>query len=67
MNTEETAKLWAAAHKLSIQELKSETSKSWNFLDKTNYGLWGNKNMVSEASRWALVSIGREIPETSRL
>lgn len=66
LNKDESEKLWNAARELAAAELKGETTKYGNRLDKTNYGLWGNDNIVcSEASRWALVKAGRKIPETS--
>ena len=61
----EGAKLWAAARELGILELASEPRKAGNFVDKSNYGLYGDDNMVcSEASRWALIKAGRQIPTT---
>jgi hypothetical protein len=61
----EGQKLWAAARELSLKELKDEPKKSRNLADKTNYGLYGNDNMVcSEASRWALIKAGQSVPET---
>ncbi len=59
------AKLWTAARELAIKELASERTKSKNLIDKTNYGLYGDDNMVcSEADRWALIRAGQVIPET---
>jgi hypothetical protein len=63
-------KLWAAARKLSVKELADEPRKSANVIDKTDYGLYGDDNMVcSEASRWALIEAGKgakagAIPDT---
>lgn len=56
----EGQKLWAAARELSIKELADEPKKSKNLIDKTDYGLYGDDNMVcSEASRWALIEAGK--------
>jgi hypothetical protein len=61
----EGQKLWAAARELSLKELTDEPKKSRNLIDNTNYGLYGDDNMVcSEASRWALIKAGQSIPET---
>ena len=61
----EGQKLWAAARELSLKELTGEPKKSKNLTDNTNYGLYGDDNMVcSEASRWALIKTGQSIPET---
>ena len=61
----EGQKLWAAARELSLKELADEPKKSRNPIDKTDYGLYGDNNMVcSEASRWALIKAGQSIPET---
>jgi hypothetical protein len=58
-------KLWAAARELSLKELAGEPKKSRNLIDKTNYGLYGDDNMVcSETSRWALIKAGQSLPET---
>ena len=58
-------KLWAAARELGIKELAAEPKKAGNLIDKTNYGLYGDDNMVcSEISRWALIKAGRQIPGT---
>lgn len=65
LNQREAAKLWAAARELGIKELSDERKKSNNWIDKTDYGLYGNDNMVcSEASRWALIKAGRWIQTT---
>ncbi len=61
----EGQKLWAAARELSLKELTDEPKKSRNLADNTNYGLYGDDNMVcSETSRWALIKAGQSIPET---
>ena len=58
-------KLWAAARELGIRELAAERERPGNWIDKTNYGLYGDDNMVcSEASRWALIRAGLQIPNT---
>jgi len=65
LSKEEGNKLWAAARELAMKEMASESKKSINLIDKTNYGLYGNDNMVcSETSRWALIKAGRQIPDT---
>ena len=61
----EGQKLWAAARELSLKELTGEPKKSRGLIDNTNYGLYGDDNMVcSETSRWALIKAGQSIPET---
>jgi hypothetical protein len=64
LNPSEAAKLWSAAHEVGIKELNGESPNArvrWS-----NFGVFGNDNMVcSEASRWALVKAGRDIPDTS--
>jgi len=66
----EGQKLWAAASELSRKELADEPKKANNLIDKTDYGLYGDDNMVcSEASRWALIEAGKgtqagAIPDT---
>jgi hypothetical protein len=61
----EGQKLWAAARELSLKELTEEPKKSRGIVDNTNYGLYGDDNMVcSETSRWALIKAGQSIPET---
>jgi hypothetical protein len=65
LNKEEAAKLWGAARDLGIKELADERKKAGNLVDKTDFGLYGDDNMVcSEASRWALIKAGRPISET---
>ncbi len=65
LSKEEGNKLWTAARELSMKELADKSKKSNNPIDKTNYGLYGNDNMVcSETSRWALIKAGRQIPDT---
>jgi len=52
LSKEEGDKLWAAAAALAAGD--------------TKFGLYGDEKMVcSEASRWALVKTGQDIPETS--
>jgi hypothetical protein len=61
----EADKLWAAARELAVKESAAELHKAGNLIDKTNYGLFGDDNMVcSEVSRWALIKAGRQIPNT---
>jgi uncharacterized Zn finger protein (UPF0148 family) len=65
LSKEEGDMLWVAARELSMKELADKFKKSNNLIDKTNYGLYGNDNMVcSETSRWALIKAGRQIPDT---
>lgn len=65
VNKPDAAKLWGAAREVGIKELKDEPAKAGNLVDNTNYGLYGNDNMVcSEASRWVLVQAGVNVPET---
>jgi hypothetical protein len=49
-------RLWTEAGLLARQQLASRERKADNLIDTSNYGLYGDDNMVcSEASRWALV------------
>jgi hypothetical protein len=65
LSKEEGNKLWAAARELSMKGQADKSNKSNNLIDKTDYGLYGDDNMVcSETSRWALIKAGRQIPDT---
>ncbi len=66
LNDKEANKLLAAAKELEIKELASEPEKRYNWIDNTNYGLYGDDNLVcSEAGQWVLAKAGRKIPENS--
>lgn len=66
LKKDEADKLWDAARERIMKESLSQQAKGGNILDQTGYGLYGNDNMVcSEASRWALVKAGRDIPESA--
>lgn len=59
----EAVKLWDAAKELAKRNTDIQQQLSYY---KTNFGLYGNNYMVcSEASRWALVKAGRDIPESA--
>jgi hypothetical protein len=65
LSKEDGDKLWEAARELSMKGLADKSNKSNNLIDKTDYGLYGNDNMVcSETSRWALIKAGRKIPDS---
>lgn len=58
--------LWAASRQCGIRSLKEFATKADNWVDKTDYGPYGDNDKVcSETSRWALVKAGMIIPETS--
>jgi hypothetical protein len=61
--------LWGVARELGIKQITADLKKGNNPYNKfTNYGLYGNDNMVcSEASRFVLVEAGLEIAETESL
>ncbi len=57
--------LWSAARELGIMQISADLKKAGNLFDKTNFGLYGNDNMVcSEASRWTLLKAGLQIADT---
>lgn len=60
---------WDAAREAGIRNLRDLHTKADNPFDKTDYGLYGDDNMVcSELSRWVLVTAGKlEIPESGSL
>ena len=62
-------KLWAAARELGVKQLNSNLENLGGFIEQTmnwtNYGLYGKDNMVcSEASRFVLLKVGLDIPDT---
>lgn len=58
-------KLWAAAREQGIKGLAEYRSKADNWVDTTDFGIFGDDNMVcSETARWALMKAGLDIPET---
>jgi|GEM_PF-4673485 len=54
-------KLYAAARTKALEETKN---KERGLIDTTNYGIFGDDMVCSEASRWALIQAGYEVPET---
>lgn len=66
LNEEESGQLWHAAKEMVKNEAGIQQRSSGKYFDQSGYGLYGNENMVcSEASRWALVRAGRDIPESA--
>jgi hypothetical protein len=62
----EAIKIWDAAKERVMKESVIQKEKAGNIFDQTGYGLYGNDNIVcSEASRWAMVKAGRDIPQTA--
>ena len=58
-------KLWAASRELGIRSLKEFAKRADNWVDTTDYGPYGDDDMVcSETCRWALMKAGLVIPET---
>jgi len=58
--------LWGAARQYGIRSQKEFAARADNWVDTTDYGVWGNDDMVcSETMRWALVKAGMIIPESS--
>jgi hypothetical protein len=58
-------KLWAASRELGIRSLKEFAKRAGNRVDTTDYGPYGDNDMVcSETCRWALMKAGLVIPET---
>ncbi|MBP1660861.1 MAG: hypothetical protein H6P95_2053 [Candidatus Aminicenantes bacterium] len=58
-------KLWAASRELGIRSLKEFAKRADNRVDTTDYGPYGDDDMVcSETCRWALMKAGLVIPET---
>jgi hypothetical protein len=58
-------KLWAASRELGIRSLKEFAKRADNWVDTTDYGPYGDNDMVcSETCRWALMKAGLIIPET---
>lgn len=58
-------KLWAASRELGIRSLKEFAKRADNWVDTTDYGPYGDNDMVcSETCRWALMKAGLVIPET---
>lgn len=58
-------KLWAASSELGVRSLAELARRSGNKIDTTDYGPFGDDDMVcSETSRWALMKAGLVIPET---
>ena len=58
-------KLWAASRELGIRSLKEYAKRADNLVDTTDYGPYGDNDMVcSETCRWALMKAGLVIPET---
>jgi hypothetical protein len=58
--------LWTAARECGIRSLKEFAKRADNWIDKTDYGPYGDGEKVcSETSRWALVKAGMIIPETT--
>jgi len=59
-------KLWAASRELGIRSMKELATRADHWIDKTDYGPYGDNDMVcSETSRWALMKAGLIIPKTS--
>lgn len=60
--------LWAAARRYGIRSQKEFAARADNWVDTTDYGVWGDGDMVcSETMRWALVKAGMFIPAASSL
>jgi hypothetical protein len=58
-------KLWAASREAGIRSLKEFANRADNWVDTTDYGPYGDNDMVcSETSRWALMKAGLVIPKT---
>ena len=58
--------LWKAARETGIKSLKEFAARSDNWIDTTDYGPYGDNDMVcSETVRWALMKAGMVIPGTS--
>jgi len=61
----DAGRLWEAAREAGIKSVKEFAKRSGNVIDTTDYGIFGDGNMVcSETSRWALMTAGMAIPET---
>ena len=58
-------KLWAASREMGIRSIKEFAKRADNWVDTTDYGPYGDDEMVcSETCRWALMKAGLIIPET---
>jgi len=58
--------LWKAASEAGIKSLKFRVERLNARIDKTDYGIWGDDQMVcSETSRWAMMQAKLIIPEVS--
>jgi hypothetical protein len=60
LRKDEAEKLFLAARELALKE----RTDSHSLLDASNYGVWGDDMVCSEASRWALMMAGRNIKKT---
>jgi hypothetical protein len=69
LNPKEGDDLWKAARQLALRQKVDSINNAnslnpMNHLHNTNYGPWGQDMVCSEASRWALIKAGRQIPLT---
>jgi hypothetical protein len=59
----EGEKLYAAAREMRAKNVERIKANKW--FDTTNYGVWGNDNVVCAEADWSLLhAAGRKIPES---